>query len=155
MPLIAIHVCICFLSLTVHFISTVTVTWNGTTISSPVLIYQDDIVTDNRDVLATPVMDGTLICRSENQARVGWHFANGGALTTSPDFHFRQIRTEAGVTPSVSRLSANGPNQMDPRDLANGLWSCRLDSGVSGAVSVGVFVRGGGEVELLLFMHVY
>ena len=44
----------------------VTVTWNGTTITGPVLIFQDELVRDDRtDVLATP-RDGTLICRSEN-----------------------------------------------------------------------------------------
>ena len=50
---------------------TVTVTWNGTTITGPVLIFQDELVIDDRtNVLATP-MEGTVICRSENQAQVG------------------------------------------------------------------------------------
>ena len=54
----------------------VTVTWNGTTITDPVLIFQDELVRDDRiNVLATPV-DGTVICRSQNQAQVGWHYAN-------------------------------------------------------------------------------
>ena len=122
-----------------------TVTWNGTTITDPVLIYQDELVRDDRtDVLATP-LDGTLICRSEIQTRVGWHFANGGTLSSTPEFHFRQRRTGAGVTPSVSRLSANGPNQVDTRALANGLWTCQLNGSASGAVPLGIYARGGGE----------
>ena len=63
---------------------TVTVTWNGTTITGPVLIFQDELVRDDRtNVLATPVMDGTVICRSENQAQVIWHLANGSFVSTT------------------------------------------------------------------------
>ena len=50
---------------------TVTVTWNGTAITGPVLIFKDELTRDDRsNVLATP-MDSTMICRSENQAVVG------------------------------------------------------------------------------------
>ena len=128
-----------------YYYYAVTVTWNGTTITDPVLIYQDEIVRDDRtDVLATP-LDGTLICRSEIQTRVGWHFANGVALSTSQTFLFRQRRTGAGVTPSVSRLSTNRPTQVDTRALANGLWTCQLNGDVSGAVPLGIYARGGSE----------
>ena len=79
-----------------------TVTWNGTTITGPVLIFQDELVRDDRiNVLATP-RDGTLICRSENQAQVGWVFANGGLVsidTTSTTNNFRQRRTSSSATP--------------------------------------------------------
>ena len=121
-----------------------TVTWNGTTITGPVLIYQDEIIRDDRtDVLATP-LDGTLICRSENMATVGWHLATGSMLssTTSTTFHFRQRRTGTGVTPSVSRLTTNRPNQPLTLESANGLWTCRLNGDISGAVPVGIFERG-------------
>ena len=53
----------------------VTVTWNGTTIAGPVLIFQDVLVRDDRTNVLTTPLDGTLICRSEIQTRVGWHFA--------------------------------------------------------------------------------
>ena len=96
-----------------------TVTWNGTTITGPVLIYQDEIIPDNRgDVLATP-LDGTLICRHETQAQVGWHFANGQALTTDQNFHFRQRRTGTTETPSVSRLTTNQEDQPLENVIAN------------------------------------
>ena len=79
---------------------TVTVRWNGTTITGPVLIFQDELVRDDRaNVGATPV-DGTLICRSENQATVGWHFATGVYVSqTSTTNHFRQRRTYTSATP--------------------------------------------------------
>ena len=125
---------------------TVTVTWNGTTITGPVLIFQDELVRDDRtNVLATP-MDGTVICRSENQAQVGWHLASGlilsGSGTTN---HFRHLRTSSSATPSVSRLTTNRPDEALTSAAANGLWSCRLNGGFSTAVPVGIYARGGGE----------
>ena len=136
---------------------TVTVTWNGTTITGPVLIFQDELVRDDRsNVYATPV-DGTLICRSENQAQVGWHFAplsNSGQLvsTTSSTDHFRQRRTSSSATPSVSRLTTNRPDEALTSAAANGLWSCRLNGALTTAVPVGIYARGGGENFILCRM---
>ena len=122
-------------------------TWNGTTITGPVLIFQDELVTDDRtNVLATPV-DGTLICRSENQAQVGWHFASGALISTSSTTnHFRQRRTSSSATPSVSRLTTNRPDEALTSAAANGLWTCRLNAGIGTAVPVGIYARGGGEI---------
>ena len=125
---------------------TVTVTWNGTTITGPVLIFQDELVRDDcTNVLATP-MDGTVICRSKNQAIVGWHFANGqlvsGSGTTN---HFGQRRTKSSAIPSVSRLTTNRPDEALTSAEGNGLWTCRLNGGFGTAVPVGIYARGGGE----------
>ena len=97
-------------------------TWNGTTITGPVLIFQDELVRDDRtDILATP-MDGTVICRSENQAQVGWQFASGVFVSlTSTTNHFRQRRTSSSATPSVSRLTTNRPDEALTSAAANGL----------------------------------
>ena len=124
----------------------VTVTWNGTTITGPVLIFQDELVIDDRtNVLATP-RDGTVMCRSENQAVVGWHFASGSFVSTSSTTsHSRQRRTSSSATPSVSRLTTNRPDEALTSAAANGLWTCRLNGGFSTAVPVGIYVRGGGE----------
>ena len=141
-------------------VSTVTMTWNGSTITGPVtiLIFQDELVRDDRThVLATPV-DGTVICRSENQAQVGWHFATGQLLQTSTTVHFRQRRTSSSATPSVSRLTTNRPDEALTSAGANGLWSCRLNGGISTAVPVGIYARGGGEKYfhmLKLACHAY
>ena len=124
---------------------TVTVTWNGTTITGPVLIFQNELVRDDRtNVLATPV-NGTVICRSENQAQVGWHFANGVFISSSTTNHFRMRRTSTSATPSVSRLTTNRPDEALTSAAANGLWTCRLNAGITTAVSVGIYARGGGE----------
>ena len=124
----------------------VTVTWNGTTITGPVLIFQDELVRDDcTNVLATP-LDGTVICRSENQAQVGWHSAIGVFESpTSTTNHFRQRRTSSSATPSVSRLTTNTPIEANTSAAANGLWTCRLNGGISTAVPVGIYARGGGE----------
>ena len=129
-----------------------TVTWNGTTITGPVLIYQDEIISDNRDNVETdPPLDGTLICRHETQAQVGWHFANGGTLSsTSTTNHFRQRRTETTATPSVSRLTTNQEDQPLENVIANGLWTCRLNGNFNSAIPVGIYIRGGGKNHITI-----
>ena len=124
----------------------VTVTWNGITITGPVLIFQDELVRDDRtNVLATP-LDGTVICRSENQAQVGWHLANGQTVQLSTtNNQFKQRRTSSSATPSVSRLTTNRPDEALTSAAANGLWSCQLNGGFGTAVPVGIYARGGGE----------
>ena len=127
---------------------TVTVTWNGTTITGPVavLIFQDELVIDDRTNPLTTPRDGTVICRSENQAQVGWHFANTVLLSTSSTTnHFRQRRTSSSTTPSVSRLTTNRPDEALTSAAANGLWTCKLNGGFGTAVPVGIYARGGGE----------
>ena len=124
----------------------VTVTWNGTTITGPVLIFQDELVRDDRTNVLTTPMDGTVICRSENQAQVGWHYSNGELVsTTSTTNHFRQRRTSSSATPSVSRLTTSRPDEALTSAAANGLWICALNAGLSTAVPVGIYARGGGE----------
>ena len=124
---------------------TVTVAWNGTTITGPVLIFQDELVRDDRtNVLATP-MDGTVISRSENQALVGWHSTTTLVSTARTTNHFRQRRTSSSATPSVSRLTTNRPDKALTSAVANGLWSCRLNGLGITAVPVGIYARGGGE----------
>ena len=130
-----------------YCVYTVTVTWNGTTITGPVLIFQDELIRDDRsNPFATP-MDGTLICRSKNQAQVGWHFPSGSFVsTTSITDHFRQRRTSSSTTPSVSRLTTNRPDEANTSAEANGLYSCRLNGGFGTVVPVGIYARGGGEI---------
>ena len=125
---------------------TVTVTWNGTTITGPVLIFQDELIRDDcTNVLATP-RNGTVICRSENRAQVGWHYSNGGLVSTaSTSNHFRQRRTGSSATPSVSRLTTNRPDETLTSAAANGLWTCRLNGSLDEAVPVGIYARGEGE----------
>ena len=120
-------------------------TWNGTTIAGPVLIFQDELVRDDRTNVGATPMDGTVICRSENQAHVGWHFASGVFVPPNTTTHFRQRRTSSSATPSVSRLTTNRPDEANTSTFTNGLWSCRLNAGFGAIVPVGIYARGGGE----------
>ena len=121
-----------------------TVTWNGTAITGPVLIYQDELVVDNRaDPEASPVRDGTLICRSEDQVQVGWHLPGGrGVFQFSGDF--RQTKTDSTATPSVSRLSVSSEDVSRDDYQTNGLWTCRLNGHATTPtpVAVGIYGRG-------------
>ena len=135
-------------------IFTVTVTWNGTTITGPVLIFQDELVIDNRpDFLDTP-KDGTVICKSKDQTQVGWTFPNGVFVQTSATTHFRQRRTGSSATPSVSRLTTNRPDEALTSAAANGLWTCRLNGGIPTAVPVGIYARRGGEKQYKKMSHI-
>ena len=134
--------------------------WNGTNITGPVLIYHDELVVDDRaSPTATPTMNGTLICTSQDQARVGWHIARGSLIHEDEiTGDFRQTRTGSGVTPSVSRLSVNGENVSRDDDGANGLWTCRLNGDCCAPfpfpVAVGLYGRGGGELLRVLVAYV-
>ena len=124
----------------------VTVTWNGTSITGPVLIYQDELVVDNRaSPTATPTRSGTLKCTSQDQQRVGWHLPDGTSICEDGTGDFRQIRIGSGVTPSVSRLSVNREDVSRDDDSTNGLWTCRLNGESSVSIPVGIYERGGGE----------
>ena len=110
------------------------------------LIFQNELVRDDRINLLAALMDGTVICRSENQAQVGWQYASGAFISTrSTTNQFRQRRTSSSATPSVSRLTTNRPDEAVTNAAANGLWSCRLNAALSTAVPVGIYARGGGD----------
>ena len=122
----------------VVIIITVSVTWKGSDINGPKLIYQDEM------------HDNPLFCVSSSQSRVGWHSAGGQLVsTTSITNHYRQEKTSTGTIPSKAKLIANRPNDPLTSTAGNGLWSCRLNAGFGGAVPVGLYARGGGKIIVL------
>ena len=123
-------------------------TWNGTSITGPVLIYKDEILVDDPELpfsIGNPNRGGALICRSENQASVGWYLTNGRLVSVGD---FKQIKTEQE---NVSRLSGNREGIAQGESYANGLWTCR-DSRLSEVIPVGIYEREGGEY--LVDLHV-
>ena len=123
-------------------------TWNGTSITGPVLIYQDELVVDDSaSPTATRIRNGILICTSQDQHRVGWHNVQGNSIFEDETHDFKQTRTGSGVTPSVSRLSVNEEYISRPEAVANGLWTCRLNGSASvpAPIPVGIYDREGGE----------
>ncbi len=132
----------------------VSVTWNGTTITGPVLIYSDELPVDpSATTTGDPNEPGALICKSEDRAAVSWHYTPG-QIVRGPEHTdtFKATSTGTGIIPSVSRLLLNKVNtEVNNNDL-NGLWHCRLN-GVKETdqisnnqydeqINVGIFSRG-------------
>jgi hypothetical protein len=126
----------------------VTVIWNGTVVTGPVLIYQDEITVYLNVIPSLSSLDGpgshTLFCRSATSAQVGWHLVDGAIINAMSSTAFRQRRTSAGVIPSESALAHYGDRTVSS-DSHNGLWTCQLNRTFSGSFPVGVYQRGGGE----------
>ena len=133
------------------FYIVVTVTWNGTRITGPVLIYHDEITIDPGPTysLGDIAAPGALVCTSETTTRASWRRVdhlffddvNRGVISTTV---LNQIRTAADATPNRGRLSRDNEN-VNPSDAnQNGLWCCRV-SGDTVFVFAGIYRRGMGE----------
>ena len=123
-----------------------TVTWNGTLITGPVLIYQDEILVNPFASLSiSSSLPNSLVCMS-GQMRVFWHLPNSDLVNITisliPSGDFKQYRSAAG---NVSGLSSNRAGIIRTDAGTNGLWTCRLNGEARGAVPVGIYVRVGGE----------
>ena len=135
------------------FCIVVTVTWNGTRITGPALIYHDEIIVDPGPTysvgdIAAP---GALVCTSGSTTRASWRGSDHlffGDVATRPisTTILNQIRTAATATPNRGRLSRDNENVNPSAPNQNGLWCCRI-AGVNtaGYVFVGVYRRGMGE----------
>ena len=135
-------------------------TWNGTTITGPVLIYLDEILVNHYTTaeIGDVSRRGALVCRSEGRGRVSWHFTDSIIVSDAPRSDsraFLQSRTREGVTPSVSRLSLSR-RVMSNRTQVNGVWHCRLNATAPGMptyyytryaeeINVAIFSRGEGK----------
>ena len=130
-------------------------TWNGTVVTGPILIYHDEILLDHDTIPTVENSNdpGDLVCRSENHEEARWRRSNGmAAPTTSGDY--RRVQSTAGSLPSLSRLSTiEDLTSTDPQ--YNGLWVCVLwntDGGLSDQdvidsfFYVGIYSRNSGEL---------
>ena len=109
----------------------------GTGITSPVLIYQDEVP---EEISSNP-RSQSLFCESSGTG-VSWHFPSGSSVDqfsfpSSEDF-LQLIR------PMDTQLLRNSMSALTNTSL-NGLWSCRLNGDESGAIPVGIYSRGGGK----------
>ena len=82
----------------------VSVIWNGTVVTGPILIYHDEITDDLTTVptVGNSNGPGDLVCRSENHEEARWRHPRGFSVPTSGNY--RQVESAAGV-PSLSQLS--------------------------------------------------
>ena len=97
------------------------VTWNNSAITGPVLIYHDE--------------NTSLICQSSADTEVAWHLPNGTTVGNLTQLGaFLQFRIHPGTTFLLQRDSNVS--------TANGLWSCRLNGDAGSAFPVGLYQRG-------------
>ena len=125
------------------------VTWNGTTLTGPTLIYLDEIILDGIDFLTLSVGDpnrpGALVCRSETQPTVFWNNPLGLNLHQTVIFYgdIQQIQNAQRI-PNFSRVS-RGTEETE--SFTNGLFTCRIHAAsdleelLATFVHVGIYIR--------------
>ena len=132
----------------------VSVIFNGTTITGPILIYHDEIGSDT--TIPTDENSngpGDLVCRSTSVGRTFWRYPSGGNVREGTSEDFYQMRTDPQTYPYLARLYTM--DYLDSTDSAiNGLWICAL--GGTGDISVqdvidsyiyvGIYNRNSGEL---------
>ena len=116
------------------------VTWNGTVITGPVFIYQDEILVDAEEpfTIGDRNRNGSLVCSWFNY--VHWRTPSGQVAAGYIAEHreIKQIHTG-----NVSRLSANREGIVFINEHRNGLWTCR---GSLTPVPVGIYGRDTGKL---------
>ena len=117
------------------------------TTGQPWLFFHDEMIDVGGAVLSN--IGHGLVCRSYTAFTVGWHFTNGDPVPrfTSGVFGpipFSQQLTDKKTVPSIARLIRTSPREPDYTH-SNGLFTCRLNGSEDGSISVGLYVRGGGE----------
>ena len=131
----------------------VSVIWNGTVVTGPILIYHDEILLDHDTVptVGNSNGPGDLVCRSDNHEEARWRNPNGFNVPRSGNY--RQVDSAAGV-PSLSRLSTpiDGEEPTNSNVIVNGLWICQVvnsdipDQDILANFNyVGIYNRGDGE----------
>ena len=121
------------------------VTWNGTNITSPILIFHDELLlSTGPETLGDLNRPGALVCRSDDSAQAGWHFPAGAPVddfSESRSSYFQQIRTSETETPSLSRLFRTSDNPLFSVS-ASGSWVCRVNGDSRNDVRIGLYYRG-------------
>ena len=129
-------------------VNVVSVIWNGTVITGPILIYHDEITDDLTTVptVGNSNGPGDLVCRTEYHEEARWRNPNGHNVPRTGNY--RQVGSAAGV-PSLSRLST--PNTLIGGDV-KGLWICQVHNSsipdqdiLKNFNYVGIYNRGDGE----------
>ena len=122
-------------------LSVATVFWNGSEISGPVFLYQDELSTP-----FLPAQDnGSLVCRSDDQTNLDWHSPSNTPLFFVENF--LQLRSGPGVTPMESRLVVNQADLALADDTTKGLWSCGSNGQQSSSIAVGIYARLPGNYK--------
>ena len=131
--------------------------FNGTTITGPILIYHDEIGSDT--TIPTDEISngpGDLVCRSASIGRTYWRDPTGDSLREIPTSTFYNVRTNKSdpqTHPFLARLSTM--DYLDTTDSTiNGLWICPLgftgnikeQDVIDSYIYVGIYSRNSGEL---------
>ena len=102
-------------------------TWNGTLVTGPILIYHDELRLDGNDnpMLGDVNGPGALVCRSESRPLAQWRMTTG-MMVQDTGGDINQIQTDTQATPSFSRLSRGTTNS--PPENFDGLLICRVNT---------------------------
>ena len=133
-------------------------TFNGTAITGPMLIYHDEIDSDNTAVPtdANSNGPGDLICRTASIGRTFWRRPVGLSASSNTNTDFYQVRTPVTLTdpdtyPFLARLSTiDTLDSTDPE--FNGLWFCAFggagveQDAIDSFIYVGIYSRNSGEL---------
>ena len=135
----------------------VSATFNGTTITGPILIYHDEIGFDTAvPTDANSNGPGDLVCRSASAGRAFWRSPFGTPTGTDVNGDFYQVRTPIvenmpDTFPFLSRLSTiDTLDSTDPE--INGLWFCAfggadtVQDAIDSYIYVGIYSRNSGEL---------
>ena len=110
----------------------VTVTWNGTLVTGPILIYHDELRLDgnNNPMLGDLDGPGALVCRSETREAF-WRNTEGNTIpaTDQPGGlnDINVIRNGPTEVPSITRLS-RGTTTSPADNQFDGLLLCRVNA---------------------------
>lgn len=118
------------------------VTWKGTEVTNPLLVFHDEIqVINNTYARETGSLNASgepLFCASKSNAGVAWHFTDGTQVPDSPATVFQQERNTLNF--SQAWLS-RGIAMYDISDRSNGLWMCRVNESADGEMLIGIYYR--------------
>ena len=124
-------------------------TWNGTEVTEPILIFQDELLLDGR---SDPTIDdadapGALVCRSQVSDQPDWRDVRNDVITSSVE----PIRQVQSTNNRFSQLSRGTPGGTTDNGY-NGLVTCRLGTTSQATVNVvasfkyvALYIRGAGE----------
>ena len=116
--------------------------WNGTDITGQLtFIYHDELIISGDDIITNRNGPGSLICSSETQTTVLWHFTDGRIFNAVDNFK----QTAEPGPPSVSQLTqfiVSANVSLDP--ATNGMWYCSTTEGLR--LHVAIYGRVAGQI---------
>ena len=127
-----------------QIVSPVYVTWNGTRITGPILIFQDEIQVINSTSLHdinSSNQPGALVCGSQSSSVVAWYMSDGTRVPDFPAEAFFQQTRETINGSSLAQLSRGVNSERNISDLFSGLWMCKVNGSSYGEVVVAIYQR--------------